>query len=174
MIKINPADMSISYIHKWDQSEAPFYGQYFVEDDFLYCIRERGIDFFDEDMRYRQDVFMWMKALLGGYSLYVNRRKMSITRIHPQQDSSTKRELYLVDRRKTDEYLLEHLKSVYTSDGQSLLKQFLCECYRDDDSRTAKKLYKAINEDGDMSVSEKIQYKKMWAYGKIKNLMRPI
>ena len=52
---------------------------------------------FDENLRFSQDIFMWMKIFLNDYSLIYNSDKLVYSRIHNGQVTQTKRELYYND-----------------------------------------------------------------------------
>lgn len=49
---------------------------------------------FDESLRYSQDALMWYKMFLDGYSLISDNRKNVMYRLHQEQASQTRRDLY--------------------------------------------------------------------------------
>ncbi len=49
---------------------------------------------FEENLRYSQDSLMWYRMFLCGYSLISDNKKNVINRVHPEQVTSTRRDLY--------------------------------------------------------------------------------
>lgn len=123
------------------------------------------VGFFDETMRYMQDVFMWEKAFLSGYKLFVNPEVMSITRIHNKQVSTTSKELGLIDREKVGMYLAENLGDIVDSNGKSIIKQYLCFCMRNNSTNIGNIIFTKLKEEKKINVLEKMFVHVMAAYG---------
>lgn len=52
------------------------------------------VGMFDEGLRYSQDALMWYKMFLNGYSLISDNHKNVMYRLHKEQASQTRRDLY--------------------------------------------------------------------------------
>lgn len=52
---------------------------------------------FDESLRYSQDIFMWYKMFLGGYSVIYTGEADVMYRIHSSQTSQTRKDLFAKD-----------------------------------------------------------------------------
>ncbi len=123
------------------------------------------VGYFNEDMRYMQDVFMWEKAFIAGYSIFINNKVMSITRIHNMQTSTTGKAYGLKDRETVGKYLAEHLRGIKSSDGQSVLTQYMFLCMRNNSTNIGKMIYKDLVLHKDITLAEKIKTYLIYAYG---------
>lgn len=123
------------------------------------------VGMFREDMRYMQDVFMWEQAFIAGYSLYVNKKNLVRTRIHNKQTSVTGKEYGLKDREVVGRYLAEHLKGLQNSKGESLLKQYMRLCMRNNSLSIGNMIYRQLCERNELSVGERISTNAMKIYG---------
>lgn len=123
---------------------------------------------FQEDMRYMQDVFMWVQAYFAGYSLYVNEKKLVMTRIHNKQTSATGKEYFLKDREVVGRYMIDHLQGLQNSKGESMLKQYMFLCMRNNNLNIGNIAYRQLCERNELSVKERINAKTMKLYGIMK------
>ena len=64
---------------------------------------------FDERMRYSQDMFMWLKFALAGYSLVYEKETLSFMRMHGGQLTQRGIEIYHKDCETMSEYLIPAL-----------------------------------------------------------------
>lgn len=56
-----------------------------------------AVGFFDEKLRYSQDSLMWYLLFLSGYGVYYSSHKDVSSRVHPQQVTNTRHELFYKD-----------------------------------------------------------------------------
>ena len=110
------------------------------------------IGYFDETMRYMQDVFMWEQAFIAGYSLFVNQSTLSITRVHNKQVSTTGRHYALADHDKVRKYLCENLDKTKGRENTDLLKQYLYLCMRNNSS-VSMLIYQKLNNEKRLELS---------------------
>lgn len=127
--------------------------------------------FFDERMRYMQDIFMWEKAFLHGYNLYVDDKEMSITRVHMQQTSTTGKKFGESDREIVGEYLIENLGDLRNSKGKLVAKQYLLLCARNNSTNISDKLYLKLKNSGYMNNIDKLHYLCMYRYGILRKVI---
>ena len=126
------------------------------------------VGMFREDMRYMQDIFMWEQAFIAGYSMYVNKANLVLTRIHNQQTSVTGKEYGRKDREVVGRYLAEHLQGLHNSKGESLLKQYLWLCMRNNSLNIGNMIYRQLCEQGELSIGERININATKLYGIIR------
>jgi len=126
------------------------------------------VSYFEEDMRYMQDVFMWQKAFLAGYGIYINSKVMSITRVHNMQTSTTGKKYLLVDRERVGNYMKDHLGDKVTSNGTSLLMCYMYYCAKRNNLKIAKSIYEKMSKEGQLKVAEKLRYRMVCVYGKLR------
>ena len=55
------------------------------------------IGFFDESLRYSQDTLMWYSIFLSGYSVYYSPYRDVLSRVHKQQVTNTRKDLFYRD-----------------------------------------------------------------------------
>lgn len=120
---------------------------------------------FDEHMRYMQDIFMWTKAFLAGYNFYVNHKVMSLTRIHNKQVSTTGRAYADKDRVVFGLYLAEHLGNLMTSNGKSILKQYMFLSMRRKNKIVSEVIYKKLKEENKLTVLDYVNIASSKLYG---------
>lgn len=106
---------------------------------------------FKEDMRFSQDWYMWISAFIFGYGLYVNKKAMSITRLHNMQTSTTGQQFRKADREKTAEFLSEALVGMTDSENNNLLKEYMFFCTFEGMHEWAVKIY------GELKARKEIQ-----------------
>ena len=126
------------------------------------------VGMFREDMRYMQDVFMWERAFIAGYTMYVNKANMVRTRIHNQQTSVTGKEYGLKDREVVGRYLAEHLRGLRNSNGESLLEQYMLLCMRNNSLNIGNMIYKQLCERKELRAGKRIQAHLMKYYGMLR------
>lgn len=126
--------------------------------------------YFDEELRYSQDVFMWIKAYLAGYGMFINKKIMSFTRIHKQQCSSTLKPLAAKDRLTVGNYLVSMLPGLVTSKGKNIEKKYLLECAKKQISPIGDIIYKSLLKQKKLTLYDKIKYRIMSFYG----MLRPV
>ena len=126
------------------------------------------VGYFEEDMRFAQDAFMWQKAFIAGYGICINHQALSITRIHNQQASTTAKAYLAVDRRKLGKYMLAHLDEVKTADGTDLLKCYMFFCARKNNEEVAKAAYEKLLAEKRLRFADKLHYFCMMSYGKLR------
>lgn len=102
------------------------------------------VGLFDEDLRYSQDALMWYKIFLGGYSLISDNEKNVMYRLHRNQTSQTRRDLFehdavaiakelapsLYEADKTGKLLYLYTKRLTRNscdDAINYLKKYACE-----------------------------------------------
>ncbi len=129
------------------------------------------VGYFEEDMRFAQDAFMWQKALIAGYGICINHRALSITRIHNMQASTTAKAYLEVDRKKLGAYMLEHLDEAAVTDGTDLLKCYMLFCARKNNLHVAKAAFEKLSAQKRLSFAEKVHYYGMTTYGKMRKKM---
>jgi len=123
---------------------------------------------FDESLRYMQDVFMWEKAFISGYSFYPNNKVMSLTRIHPMQNSSTCKEQAIKDREKVGMYLSENLEGLKTQQGESILKRYMLLCMRNNSLNVGNHIFNKLKSQGELSLTDILRADTLKLYGKIR------
>lgn len=124
---------------------------------------------FDEDMKFSQDTFMWTKAFVAGYGLYVNDKIMSITRIHNMQTSTMCKEYKQKDREKIAKYLLEKLDGMVDSKKHDLLKEYLFMCVFKGIRNGGANIYKYLDSCGRITFSDKCRMKMLKIKGGMRN-----
>lgn len=132
------------------------------------------VGLFDETMRYMQDVFMWEKAFIAGYSLYVNEACMVKTRRHNKQTSVTGKAYGVRDREVVGTYLSHHLKGLESSDGKNLLKVYMNLCMRNNSLSVGNKIYKDLCAEKELSFCEKVHANWLRSYGKVRILLSKV
>lgn len=130
-----------------------------------------NVSYFEEDMRFMQDVFMWQKAFIAGYNLYVHYNSLVRTRIHNQQTSTTGKQYQKIDLERVGEYLVEHLDGIKATDGTDLLKCYMYFCARKNNEKVAKDAYEKLLTEKRMRFSDKLRYFGMMTYGKLRKKM---
>jgi GT2 family glycosyltransferase len=75
---------------------------------------------FDENLRYTQDAFMWMKMFLNGYGIVYDDSPDSLTRIHNGQLTQTGRALYHQNCETMNAFLLPEFVKVTTKENKIL------------------------------------------------------
>lgn len=128
---------------------------------------------FHEGLRYSQDFLMWMRFFLAKYTLVYDREALVLSRVHPQQVTQTRKDLFAHDSRVVAEILAPELEKV-SSKEQNFLYTFaatnaihscedavrICEEY----GRTA----------GLMTAGKRFRLKLLCAYGRIRPLIRKV
>lgn len=126
------------------------------------------VGYFNETMRYMQDVFMWEQAFIAGYSLFVNEKTLSITRLHNSQASTVDKACGFVDREKVGKYLCENLDKTKERENIDLLKQYLYFCMRNNSSNVGRLVYQKLNSEKRLILTDKLKFLNMKAYGKMR------
>ena len=129
------------------------------------------VGYFAEDMRYMQDMFEWEKAFLAGYAFYVNNKVMSITRIHNMQTSTTGKSYALHDRDRVGRYLAENIKDITNSKGQSILKQYMYMCAKNNSLEIADIIYSNMKKENKLSPADKFGMLFLKRYGILRKCM---
>lgn len=128
---------------------------------------------FHEGLRYSQDFLMWMQFFLAEYKLVYDREVLVLSRVHPQQVTQTRKDLFAHDSRVVAEILAPELEKVSAKE-QNFLYAFaatnaihscesavrICEEY----GRTA----------GLMTAGRRFRLKFLCAYGRIRPLIRKV
>lgn len=127
-----------------------------------------NVGYFEEDMRYSQDWFMWVKAFIAGYGLYVNNNAMSLTRLHNMQTSTTGRQFMMRDREKTAEYMSKKLVGLTDTKNHNLMKEYMFLCFYNGIEVYGKKIYKELAKGKDVTFFDKCKL----GIVKLKGLMR--
>ena len=96
---------------------------------------------------------------------------MSITRVHNMQTSTTGKAYALKDRETVGNYLAEHLRGITSSDGKSILKQYMFLCMRNNSINIGKMIYKNLVTSKDITLSEKIKTHLIYTYGFIRKFL---
>ena len=76
--------------------------------------------YFDESLRYNQDAFMWDLIFSNGYQLITDNKDNVMYRLHKNQTSKLRRDLYLHDTVKSSEILIPLFGSM-SKTGENLL-----------------------------------------------------
>lgn len=132
------------------------------------------IDGFDEDMRYMQDVFMWEKAFLAGYGLFINENVMSITRVHSMQVSSTGKAYGIKDREKVGMFLCENLGGISDSNGNNILKQYMYLCMRNNSTNIGNIIFSKLRTQKEVLLYDTIKFYCMKIYGSLRKVLTKI
>lgn len=74
---------------------------------------------FHEGLRYSQDFLMWMQFFLAGYSIVYEKEVLVLSRVHAQQVTLTRKDLFLHDSRVVAELLAPELAK--RSEGKGCL-----------------------------------------------------
>lgn len=105
--------------------------------------------FFDENMRYSQDQFMWFRAFLAGYGMYSDNRIMSYTRLHNMQTSTTGKQYLMRDRERIAEYMSHELEGVCDTKGRKLFKEYMFMCSFSGVEDISRKMYEKLKASGE-------------------------
>lgn len=133
------------------------------------------VGFFDETMRYMQDVFEWEKAFLAGYGLCAIKDELVKTRIHGKQVSTTGKNYGLVDRERVGDYLIIHLDGLFTEkDNKNLLKEYLMFCLRNNSTNIAKKIQKKLSRQGDLYLLDRFKIILLYLSGRLRRSLKKI
>ena len=76
--------------------------------------------YFDETLRYNQDALMWYRIFSNGYQLITDNKQNVMYRLHRNQTSKLRRDLYLHDTIQSSEILMP-LFARYSSEDNPLL-----------------------------------------------------
>lgn len=126
------------------------------------------IGYFDESLRYSQDLFMWIKAHLAGYGMYVNTKCMSFTRIHNQQASTTLKPLALKDQLRIGNYLIDKLSGIKTSNKKNVEIKYLLFSARKRLFPICELLNKKLADEGILTICDKLLYRINLLFGLIR------
>ena len=75
---------------------------------------------FDEDLRYSQDFLMWVRLFVSGNFLVYHDDVEVFSRVHPQQVTVTKKDLFLHDSTVISDMLIPSLTKISTRENQFL------------------------------------------------------
>lgn len=111
---------------------------------------------FEEKMRYMQDIFMWEKAFIYGYGLYISDDKLVKSRVHEKQISSTGINYGLIDREVVGKYLADNLSNV--RHNKDLLKEYMYLCMRNNSINVGKYIYDSLLKKNRIKGGDKFKY----------------
>lgn len=128
---------------------------------------------FDESLRFCQDVFMWYKMFLVGYSLCYTEDCLVKSRVHQNQLTQTGQALFRKECCSISDYLMDAFTKV--SDSQyNFLKAYLISDSRYLTIDKVKKVVKLGKNNQLISCSTVIKAYLICCYGKVRPLVRKI
>lgn len=128
--------------------------------------------FFDERMRFTQDVYMWYKIFFNGYSLYSIDTVCVKSRIHKKQVTQTGQALFHDDCELMSEYLIEQFSKNSTKEDKIIYK-YVIDNAKNNNLKIVKKVYNTLGKHN-FSVIERFNIFIVSLYGKIRPLIRKI
>lgn len=128
---------------------------------------------FHEGLRYSQDFLMWMQFFLNGYSLVYENEVCVLSRVHAQQVTLTRKDLFLHDSKVVAELLAPELGKLPA--GKIPLLYRFAKTNAIHDSRDAVKVCIASGrETGAISAGQRVRLKLFGLYGRIRPLLRKL
>lgn len=128
---------------------------------------------FHEGLRYSQDFLMWMQIFLAGYSLVYDREVSVLSRVHPQQVTQTRKDLFAHDSRVVAEILAPELEKV-SSKEQNFLYAFAATNAIHSCEGAVGICMEYGRTDRLMSAGRRLRLKLLCAYGRIRPFIRKV
>lgn len=128
---------------------------------------------FDESLRFSQDVVMWYKMFLAGYSLYYTEKRLVRSRVHSKQLTQTGQALFRKECYMISEYLMSAFVQV-SNPEYNFLKVYLLSDSRYLPVKQVSKIVSLGKQAHLLSASDIARAYCICGYGKIRPLLRKI
>ena len=136
-----------------------------------YVFEEVGL--FDEDLRYNQDFDMWLKICFAGYSWVYHNDVGVLSRVHENQVTQTRKDLFYRDSYKLGERLIPQLAEL-SNDRYNYLYMYARYCAKYALTESAVLCRQLAKEKKLFSLRQRISLKGITVYGKIRPTIRRI
>ena len=127
--------------------------------------------YFDERLRYNQDILMWYKIFTEKFSLYYDATVGTALRIHNEQLTQTGKELFHKDSETASEYLIPRFADI-SSKNKNFLFLYAINSAKYANFSVAKRCIEEGKKKGLFDMSNKIMISIFIVYGKIRPLIR--
>ena len=129
--------------------------------------------YFDESLRYNQDFDMWLRICFTGYSWVYSNEVGVLSRVHAQQVTQTRRDLFYTDYFKLGQRLIPELAEKSQKDNNFLFL-YAKRCAKYNLSKNVKACVDLAKSKKLFSVGQRIQITFTALYGKIRPIIRKI
>ena len=131
------------------------------------------VGFFDEDLRYNQDFDMWVRFCLAGFSWkYINDVGV-LSRVHENQVTQTRRDLFFRDSYKLGARLIPQLVEISAKEN-NYLYQYAAHCAKYDLTENVILARKIAKEKKLFSFGQEVTLFFVGIYGKVRPLIRKV
>lgn len=131
------------------------------------------VGFFDEDLRYNQDFDMWLKFCFAGFSWVYHNDVGILSRVHNNQVTQTRRDLFYTDSYKLGKRLIPVLAEKSTSEN-NLLYSYALHCAKYNLGKNVSLCVGQLKDKKLYSCSQKILLNLTCCYGKLRPTIRKI
>ena len=131
------------------------------------------VGFFDETLRYNQDFDMWMRICIGRYSWKYHNDMGVLSRVHNNQVTQTRRDLFYSDSYKLGLKLVPILATISTSD-YNFLYMYAKQCGKLNLNENVKLCIQEMRNRKLYPISGAIFLKCICLYGKIRPTIRRV
>lgn len=128
---------------------------------------------FDESLRYNQDFDMWVRICFAGYGWVYSNEVGVLSRVHAQQVTQTRRDLFYTDYFKLGQRLIPELAEKSQKDNNFLFL-YAKHCAKYNLSKNVKTCVDLAKSKKLFSVGQRIQITFTALYGKIRPIIRKI
>ena len=128
---------------------------------------------FDEKLRYNQDLKMWLYICLNGFSWICDDSLGVYSRIHNQQVTQTRRDLFYSDSKVLADDIIEKLKDITTKED-NFLYLYACRLAKHNISVKVKQIKKLLKAKKLYSLPKKVKLNFIAFYGKLRPAIRRV
>lgn len=127
--------------------------------------------FFDEKMAYLNDLDYWWRLIMEDVNIYYMSDKLVKTRIHSNQVSVTKREMFDKERHYLANKLLGQVQNAKMNKN-TVLKQIAYFCAVENLSAEYQKVKKELSANGLYNGMSCLYFRMVWLFGYVKNFLK--
>jgi len=127
---------------------------------------------FDESLKFCQDILMWYRLFGKGYKLIADSEKNILSRLHANQVTQTRQDLYAKDCMTISDELKEIFLSV--KNGKDLLCLYLCDLAKRNVYDVLQKFLDINKQEGILKSYDLIKIKIFFVYGKFRVILKKI